>query len=59
MEYPKLIVVTVQQILDGACLNIPALEVTKKAEHKGKEIKNQPSLGEEFEKTSGDGLLDI
>lgn len=44
MEYPKLIVVTVQEILDGARLNIPVLEVVKKAEHKGKENRGQEEL---------------
>jgi len=49
MTFPKLTVVTAREILDGQRLNIPVLDVVKKAEHKGKEIKNQPTLGEEFD----------
>jgi hypothetical protein len=37
MNFPKLTIVTVQEILEGARLNIPIIQVVKRAEHKGKE----------------------
>ncbi|MEK6615428.1 MAG: hypothetical protein AABZ32_04855 [Bacteroidota bacterium] len=46
MEFPKLTVVTVQEILDGVRLNIPVLEVVKKAEHKGKANIHQMAINE-------------
>ena len=49
LEYPKLRIVTAQEILDGARLDTPVFEVVKKAEHKGKENKDQLTLGDSFE----------
>lgn len=46
MEFPKLRIVTAQEILDGATLNTPEVPVVKKAAHKGKENKAQEQLFE-------------
>ncbi len=43
-QYPKLQIVCVQDILDGRVLQIPVVEVVKKAEHKGKRNKGQSKL---------------
>jgi DNA modification methylase len=44
MDFPKLTIVTVQEILNDVRLNIPIIEVVKRAEHKGKENTNQGKL---------------
>ncbi|MEK6615268.1 MAG: site-specific DNA-methyltransferase [Bacteroidota bacterium] len=53
IEFPKLTVVNVQEILDGARLITPRVEVVKKAEYKGKENKSQITMEGFADNTEG------